>query len=65
MTKKRARIWRIWIALLVLVLILAAIILLRGDKMTGWVMEQLYPRRFSGTVSREAGEFTRASRAAA
>lgn len=44
-------------AVLAAVVVLAAVAVLGGPKLGGWVMEQLYPRRFSDTVSREAGEF--------
>ena len=52
--KKRTRVLAAVLAVLVL---LAAALILNGPKISGWVLRQMYPRRFSGTVSREAEEF--------
>lgn len=54
MKKRRARVLP---AILLLMTLLAITAVLRGPELSLWVMEQLYPRRFSGTVSREAEEF--------
>ncbi len=52
--KKRTRVLAAVLAVLVL---LAAALIVNGPKISGWVLRQMYPRRFSGTVSREAEEF--------
>lgn len=43
--------------LLAVVVLLAAIAVLNGQKLSVWVLERMYPRHFSETVSREAREF--------
>lgn len=54
MRKKRA-----WIvpAVLAVAAALAVTAVFNGPKLSGWVLRQMYPQRFSGTVSREAREF--------
>lgn len=48
---------KILIPILLLAAVLAVTAALNGPRLSGWVLRQLYPRRFSDTVSREAGEF--------
>ena len=52
--KKRRR----WLLpLLAAVTVLSAAAALKGPEIGGWILRQLYPRRFSETVGREAREF--------
>ena len=54
--KKRRR----WLMpLLAAVTVLSAAAALKGPEIGGWILRQLYPRRFSETVGREARTFAK------
>ncbi len=52
--KKRTRVLAAALAVLAL---LAVGAVMNGPEISGWVLRQMYPRRFSEAVSREAAEF--------